>query len=259
MTKGIKKYTPIDSLCRPLGKEDIELRTGTCNAKGFSILLYKTARTDVKRLNEVFGLNWKNSYHYDAKDTLSCTISIKSDGEWIDRSDVGTESRAEKEKGSHSDAFKRAAFKWGIGIELYQAPFIWIQWEMKENNFGGKKSYTPLGFFPSDLTIDQYEVESGKPRLVIKHAKKGIIFSNIPQVKKENNKPQPKDIQAPVLVPFTEKNLEGAKQYILDRVNQKSATDILSELKEYVKNKYSFSPEMETKITNHIKNLQAPM
>lgn len=36
------------------------------------------------------------------------------------------ESYAEKEKGQASDAFKRACFCWGIGRELYTAPFIWI-------------------------------------------------------------------------------------------------------------------------------------
>ncbi len=35
-------------------------------------------------------------------------------------------SYAEKEKGQASDSFKRACFNWGIGRELYTAPFIWI-------------------------------------------------------------------------------------------------------------------------------------
>ena len=35
-------------------------------------------------------------------------------------------SYSEKEKGQASDSFKRACFNWGIGRELYSAPFIWI-------------------------------------------------------------------------------------------------------------------------------------
>lgn len=35
-------------------------------------------------------------------------------------------SYSEKEKGQASDSFKRACFNWGIGRELYTAPFIWI-------------------------------------------------------------------------------------------------------------------------------------
>lgn len=45
---------------------------------------------------------------------------------WVDKQDVGTESNTEKEKGQASDSFKRACFNWGIGRELYTAPFIWI-------------------------------------------------------------------------------------------------------------------------------------
>ena len=46
--------------------------------------------------------------------------------EWIWKSDCGTESNTEAQKGEASDSFKRACFNWGIGRELYTAPFIWI-------------------------------------------------------------------------------------------------------------------------------------
>ena len=97
-----KELSLIDKLTAPLSMYDIELRIGTTSPKGFSLLLYKTARTDVKRLNEVFGIEWKNRYFYDDKGLLCCGISAKYDGEWIERNDVGTESQTEKEKGSYS-------------------------------------------------------------------------------------------------------------------------------------------------------------
>ena len=40
--------------------------------------------------------------------------------------DCGVESNTEKEKGEASDAFKRAGFRWGIGIELYNSPRIYL-------------------------------------------------------------------------------------------------------------------------------------
>ena len=46
--------------------------------------------------------------------------------QWIAKQDVGTTSYSEKEKGQASDSFKRACFNWGVGRELYTAPFIWI-------------------------------------------------------------------------------------------------------------------------------------
>jgi hypothetical protein len=177
------EQTTIEKLCNPLDKADIELRIGTTSAKGFSLLAYKTARTDVKRLNEVCGLNWCNSYFYDAKDILSCSIAIKSEDEWVSRTDVGTESNTEKEKGSYSDAFKRAGFKWGIGIELYQSPFIWVNWEMTEKEYGGKKKYEPKGFYSSKLDIQEYKVIEGVPYFKIIYEDK-VIFDNLPTEKK---------------------------------------------------------------------------
>ena len=112
---------------------------------------------------------------------MCCEISIYDLDikEWVSRVDVGTESQTEAEKGSYSDAFKRAGFKWNIGSELYQSPFIWITWNMKENNFGGKKKYTPDGFFQSNLAIDKFDAENGQVKeLIISYNGKGQIFTN---------------------------------------------------------------------------------
>ncbi len=49
--------------------------------------------------------------------------------------DVGTESNTEKEKGQASDSFKRACFNWGIGRELYSAPFTYINFAMANGNW----------------------------------------------------------------------------------------------------------------------------
>jgi hypothetical protein len=53
-------------------------------------------------------------------------IYDESKGIWVSKEDTGTESNTEKEKGLASDSFKRACFNWGIGRELYTAPFIWV-------------------------------------------------------------------------------------------------------------------------------------
>lgn len=174
-----KQETIIQKLCKPLDAIDVELRVGNTSAKGFSLLIYKTARTDVKRLNDVCGINWQNEYFYDTKGILSCSISIKHDGEWVSRVDVGTESMTEKEKGSYSDAFKRAGFKWGIGAELYNSPLIWVNWEMDKKTFNGKDKFIPKGFYGSDLDITDYSVDNGVVKLEVTHKKKGVVYSNV--------------------------------------------------------------------------------
>lgn len=117
---------------RKLKADEIECRVGNVkkdksgNVTGYSLLLYKDARVDQKLLDETVGpLNWQKHY---SRENANCTVSIWDDEkmQWIEKEDTGTESNTEEEKGLASDSFKRACFCWGIGRELYTAPFIWI-------------------------------------------------------------------------------------------------------------------------------------
>lgn len=128
---------------RTLRADEIECRAAQVkkgkNGVGCSLLLYKDARCDMRILDEVFGsFGWERK-HEVIDGRLYCTVSVLNPetGEWVDKQDVGTESNTEKEKGQASDSFKRACFNWGIGRELYSAPFIWItlsEGEYTENN-----------------------------------------------------------------------------------------------------------------------------
>ena len=115
-------------MIRLLRHDEIECRIGTISEKGLSLLLYTDARAAMKMLDETFGcLNWKRS-HQMIGNSLYCTVSVWDNDkqQWVTKSDVGTESYTEKEKGQASDSFKRACVSWGIGRELYTAPYIWI-------------------------------------------------------------------------------------------------------------------------------------
>lgn len=140
---------------RRLTKDEIECRVGQRSEKteSISLLLYKDARVDQKILDEAFGMfGWQKRYERDNKGNLFCIVSIKSpDGEWIEKSDVGTESNMESIKGEASDAFKRACFNWGIGRELYTAPQIWIK--PTDYKKGGKSTYDK--FIVTDIDYDE--------------------------------------------------------------------------------------------------------
>jgi len=93
--------------------------------KKASVVAYIDARDVMDRLDEVVGMgNWKKSF-YEVKGNLFCSVSIKINGEWVEMSDCGKESRTDKEKGEASDAFKRACIAWGIGRFLYHIPIQW--------------------------------------------------------------------------------------------------------------------------------------
>ena len=113
---------------RDLTPSDVEVRVAMCRTNGLSLLIYKDARVDQQILDETVGqLNWKKSYR-EVKGNLYCTIEIwdSDKSQWVAKEDCGVESNTEKEKGEASDAQKRAGFAWGIGRELYSAPFIWV-------------------------------------------------------------------------------------------------------------------------------------
>jgi hypothetical protein len=96
-------------------------------------------------LDETVGAeNWQRE-HYECKGNLFCRVGIWCGGHTMEltangisgyagrdaerlvwKSDCGTESNTEAQKGEASDSFKRACFNWGIGRELYTAPFIWV-------------------------------------------------------------------------------------------------------------------------------------
>lgn len=126
---------------RDLKAEEIDVRVATVSEKGCSLLLYKDARCDMNILDETVGaLNWQRQH---SRDNANCTVSVWDSEklQWISKEDTGTESYTEKEKGQASDSFKRACFNWGIGRELYTAPFIWVNADkLKLIDKNGKKS-----------------------------------------------------------------------------------------------------------------------
>lgn len=113
---------------RNLKADEIQCRAQIVKQNGFSLLLYKNARCDMNILDETFGaMNWEDTYQ-EINGNLFCTISVwdSDKKQWISKQDAGSASNMEAEKGHASDAFKRAGFRWGIGRELYTAPFIWL-------------------------------------------------------------------------------------------------------------------------------------
>lgn len=111
---------------RLLKANEIDCRVNQITDKGILLLLYKDARCDMNILDETVGImNWQREH---LRDNANCKVSIwdEEKKQWISKEDTGTESNTEKEKGLASDSFKRACFNWGIGRELYTAPFIFI-------------------------------------------------------------------------------------------------------------------------------------
>lgn len=115
------KYPEIfAALARPFPGNELKQRPG---GKGKS-LVYITARTAMKRLDEVLGPeNWTDRY-YEVCEVLFCEITITlPDGTRVAKSDAGGFRKMgddeDSAKTGPSDAFKRASAKFGIARDLY--------------------------------------------------------------------------------------------------------------------------------------------
>jgi len=121
-------------LNKPTPNSEKKYRIGrvfdTNNGKG-TALTYVDARYVMDTLDDVVGCsNWSDSFERIGN-TLFCTITItflNIAGKvcTVSKTDCGTESNVEKEKGESSDAFKRCAVKFGVGRDLYSQGVIFI-------------------------------------------------------------------------------------------------------------------------------------
>lgn len=154
---------------RDLRADEIEVRVQSVKENGLVLLLYKDARCDMKILDETVGAeNWQRE-HYDCKGNLFCRVGINVNTKtifdntgnvtlcdhWVWKADVGVESNTEAQKGEASDSFKRACFNWGIGRELYTAPFIWVKKDHCNIEENGKNKYGK----PTFKCDDKFAVE----------------------------------------------------------------------------------------------------
>ena len=144
---------------RLLRADEIDVRVATSSEKGASLLLYKDARCDMNILDETVGAeNWTRQH---LRDNANCIVSIwdSAKAQWISKEDTGTESNTEKEKGLASDSFKRACFNWGIGRELYTAPFIWVTDFQRDDKGKPRDSFTveTIGY-DSERRINQLSI-----------------------------------------------------------------------------------------------------
>jgi hypothetical protein len=156
---------------RLLTADEVECRVATVKKdnSGCSLLLYKDARVDMRILDETFGpMNWQRHH---GRDNANCIISVWDDDkkQWIEKEDTGTESNTEAAKGLASDSFKRAGFNWGIGRELYDAPFIWVQLSKQDLSTNGKIT---AKFFVKDIEYDRTKSEFVKLKIV---DSKGVV------------------------------------------------------------------------------------
>lgn len=129
------------ALAAPFPPEEVSWRLGSISKekmKGMA-LAYLDARAVMDRLDAVCNpAGWQDKYSHANGKTV-CDIGIKCGDEWIWKADGAGDSDIEAEKGALSDAFKRAAVRWGIGRYLYSLESPWVEIEEWGRSFRIKR------------------------------------------------------------------------------------------------------------------------
>lgn len=121
-------------------KKKIQRETGNNQAKATKgmALAYLDARDVMDRFDTVCGpAGWQCRYsHANGKTVCDIGVRVQREGEsqaeWVWKADGAGDSDIEAEKGALSDAFKRAAVRWGVGRYLYGVSSPWVdldEWE----------------------------------------------------------------------------------------------------------------------------------
>jgi len=141
----------LEMLKMPFSSRELKWRKG----QGGRQLAYIDARCAMKRLDDVMGIDgWQDSYKSLDGRTV-CELSLKINGVWITKTDGAGDTNIEGEKGGLSDAFKRAAVKFGVGRYLYYIP-------KGVNAFDG----LPDTFKPSTKRIHREELQTSLASIV---------------------------------------------------------------------------------------------
>lgn len=141
-----------DRLSAPFAPEAISWRVGSTNinkqsneppagkdAQGLA-LAYLDSRDVQDRFDQVCGpAGWQDDYPHAGIKTV-CRIGVRVGDEWIWKSDGAGDTDVEAEKGALSDAFKRAAVKWGVGRYLYGLKSPWVKLEQRGRSWVIKQS-----------------------------------------------------------------------------------------------------------------------
>lgn len=209
---------------RKLKADEIEVRPKVVKQNGCSLLLFKDARCDMNILDETVGpMNWQRKH---LRDNANCVVSIwdEDKSQWISKEDTGTESNTEKEKGQASDSFKRACFNWGIGRELYTAPFIWIT----SQNYTIKNGKITDRFKVKTINYDGNKISELE---IINNDTKKIVFT-FKNGQSNSPKSQPKEEEKPTNAQMYEVVKQAVKTGVM------SAEEVTTSIKEYKKEKF---------------------
>lgn len=129
-----------DKLAAPFPEQELRWKPQVVRGNRALAIPYLDARAVADRLDDILGVeDWQDSYQVLPDGAVLCKLSVRLGERWIVKEDVGTTADAmqgaEKTKAAVSDAFKRAAVKFGIGRYLYRQSGVWVDYDPDKKQF----------------------------------------------------------------------------------------------------------------------------
>lgn len=132
----------LDLLRRPFTANAIKFKIqaggGTESAKKQAVIVsYLDARLVIERLNDAAGLDWHDEYE-TFPNSIVCRLTVCGTTR-IDVGEPGDSPQGKKPKAVYSDALKRAAVKFGVGVPIYAMPIQRLAGEHLTYDWKGEK------------------------------------------------------------------------------------------------------------------------
>lgn len=186
-------------LQEPFREDEVEWRimqSGFSDGKPWAkVICYIQSRAIMDRLDEVCDPeSWRDEYREwhegSGQSSQLCGISIKCGDEWIIKWDGAENTDIEGVKGGLSNAFKRAAVKWGMGRYLYN--ITGTHWAI----------FTNMGINSVKIENNWYKWNPPKmPKEFLPKDDKGSAKKEAPKNKPPAESNKPPD---PIINPMTE-------------------------------------------------------
>jgi hypothetical protein len=123
-----------ERLAEPFPSHEVQWKAQVVRGTRALAVAYVDARAVEDRLDAVFGVEgWQDSYQVLPNNSVMCKLRVRVGSDWIEKSDVGSQSdqpdEGDRLKSAFSDSIKRTAVKFGIGRYLYRLPQVWCDYD----------------------------------------------------------------------------------------------------------------------------------
>ena len=145
----------VERLAEPFPTTEVKWKAQVVRGSRALTVAYVDARCVEDRLDAVFGVDgWQDAYQVLPNNSVVCKLRVKVGTEWIEKSDVGSQSdqpdEGDRLKSAFSDALKRAAVKLGIGRYLYRLPQQWVDYDTQTRQLAATPKLPDWAHSPRD-------------------------------------------------------------------------------------------------------------